>query len=125
MENLSFSGKEMTAIIYWAAKMAAADDRVSNSEIEMITTEMHRFGVSSSDAKKMFMLAETMDSVDAIKIVSSMTYAQKKYVAAYLGAQMTIDFDINEKEMALWRLVSTLCGLPTMSIKEAIAYMAD
>ena len=52
-----------------------------------------------------------------------MTYEQKKYVAAYLGTLMASDKDINDKELALWRLLSKLCGLPSMNITDAVEYM--
>lgn len=125
MESLSFSKNEMAAIIYWAAKMAAVDGHVDDSEIDMITSTVRRFGISSSEAKNMFLMAETVDPTDAVRIVSLMPYAKKRFVTAYLGTQIAIDYHIDDKEMALWALVSSICNLPTMSIKEAIDYMAD
>lgn len=37
---------------------------------------------------------------------------------------LAADRDIDDKEMALWRLLSQMCGLPTMSVKDAVFYMA-
>ena len=33
--------------------------------------------------------------------------------------------DIDDKELAVWRLTSTLCGLPSMTIKEAINHIKN
>ena len=57
--------------------------------------------------------------------IATMSDAQKRYVCAYLGMLMAIDGDIDDKEKALWKLVSTICDLPTMSIADAIDYMTN
>lgn len=66
-----------------------------------------------------------MDSSKALASIATMNDAQKRYVCAYLETLMAIDGDIDEKEKSLWKLVSTLCKLPTMSIADAIKYMAN
>ena len=65
-----------------------------------------------------------MEPVVAIAIISKMTEEEKRYVAAFLGAIIAIDGDINQEELKIWRIVSTFCELPTMSIADAISYMA-
>ena len=38
---------------------------------------------------------------------------------------MASDGDIDDNELALWTLISTLCGLPTMTVMEAINNMKN
>lgn len=66
-----------------------------------------------------------MSNADALAILVSLDDERKKYVSSYLGTIMVSDGDIDEKEMALWQLISTLCGFPTMSIKDAVNNMAN
>lgn len=66
-----------------------------------------------------------MGNADALAILVSLDDERKKYVSSYLGTIMVSDGDIDEKEMALWQLISTLCGFPTMSIKDAVNNMAN
>ena len=103
--------------------MAAADGKVEKSELTYIALEMARFGVK--DADSILKGAEEMDPTIALSIVSKMTPKEKKYVAAYLGTIMAVDGDIDAKELSLWRLTSSLCGLPTMNIQEAIQYIKE
>ena len=49
----------------------------------------------------------------------------KKYDASYLVVIMVSDGDVNEQELILWNLVSTLCSLPEMNITEAINNMKN
>ena len=105
--------------------MASADDRVEEKELAVIVNESKRFGVEPSMFDKLLELSNELEFSTAISLISKMDAEQKKYVAAYLGALMCIDGDINDTEMALWRLVSTLCGLPTMTAKEALEIMAS
>ena len=46
-------------------------------------------------------------------------------MAAYLGTIMAVDGDINDREMALWKLLSQICGLPTMTVADAVSYLAE
>ena len=124
-ENLSFSKQEMAAIIQLAGAMGAADGEVHPNELAMMANESNRFGISNEELKSLLDKASTMDGGAAIATIATMTDAQKRYVCAYLGALMAIDGEIDNKEMALWKLVSTLCKLPTMTIKDAITYMAN
>ena len=103
--------------------MAAADGKVEKSELTYIALEMARFGVK--DADSILKGAEEMDPTIALSIVSKMTPKEKKYVAAYLGTIMAVNGDIDAKELSLWRLTSSLCGLPTMNIQEAIQYIKE
>ncbi len=118
---MTFNGIEMSAIAKLALAMAAADGNVEKSELTYIALELARFGVK--DADPILKGAEDMDPTIALTVVSKMTSDEKKYVAAYLGTLMAVNGDIDDKELSLWRLTSTLCGLPSMNIQEAINYI--
>lgn len=125
MESLSFTKKEMAAIIKIASVMAAADGSLHNKETEMMTAEAFRFNLDENDVDQMLKLSNQMDAKEALAAIATMTDSQKRYVTAYLGTLMAIDGDVDDKEMSLWRLVSTICKLPSMSISDAIHYMAN
>lgn len=122
---MRFSKLEMTAIMNMVHTMIIADGRIDEEETSVISAEMIKFNIPLEDFKEIFIKGRDMDPVVAVEIVSKMTYGQREYVAAYLGTVMAIDGDIDEKEMALWRLLSKMCGLPTMSVGDAIKYMAE
>ena len=50
--------------------------------------------------------------------IANMDSNKKRFVAALLGIIMAADGNIDEKELALWRLVSSMCNLPTMNLTE-------
>ncbi len=105
--------------------MAAADGHLDVKELAVIANEAKRFGIPKDDFNLILSTGDAMDASDSIIIVKAMDTERKKYVAAYLGCIMAIDGDIDDKELAFWQLVSTLAGLPTMSINEAINYMSE
>lgn len=118
---MTFTSIEMSAIAKLALAMAAADENVEKTELAYIALELTRFGVK--DAEPILKGADEMDPTIALSVVSKMTPAEKKYVAAYLGTLMAVNGDIDDRELSLWRLTSTLCGLPEMTIQEAIDYI--
>ena len=122
---MKFNKVEMTAIMSMVHAMMVADGKLEDEETSMVTSEMLKFGIPLEDFKEIFLRGRDMDPDISIDIVSKMNYEQKKYVAAYLGTLMAIDNDIDDKEMALWRLLSQLCGLPSMSVIDAVRYIAE
>lgn len=52
-----------------------------------------------------------------------MTNEEKKYVTAYLGTIICADGKIEDSEIKTWALVTTICDLPKMSLREAIELM--
>ena len=125
MEQLSFSNVEMAAIIKTAMAMATADGKVEDNEKAMIAIEAARFNLGSDKFESLLKLSTSMSATDSLAMIAAMDAAEKRYVAAYLGAMIAADGDIDDKEMSLWRLVSTLCDLPTMTIVDAIDYMTN
>ena len=122
---MTFEQKEFAAIVRLAISMAAADGVFAENEKKAIALELARFGVSESNMPSLFAAAQAMDPADCMITVSNMRTGQKEYVAAFLGTLMMIDGEIADSEMKLWKLTSTLCGLPTMSVADALNYMAN
>lgn len=122
---MQFNGRELQAILKMANAMVMADGRVDENEVRVMTTELLRFGVPIDHVEKLLQGANVMSNSDALAILVSLDDERKKYVSSYLGTIMVSDGDIDEKEMALWQLISTLCGFPTMSIKDAVNNMAN
>ena len=113
----------MSAVTKLAMVMAGADGKVEQSELTYMALEMARFGIK--DADPVINGANAMDPTIAMAIIGKFDYERKKYVAAYLGTMMAADGDIDDKELAVWRLTSTLCGLPSMTIQEAINHIKN
>ena len=124
-QHLQFNTLELSAIVKLAKVMAAADGHLDVKELAVIANEAKRFGIPKDDLNLILSTGDAMEASDSIIIVKAMDTKRKKYVAAYLGCIMAIDGDIDDKELAFWQLVSTLAGLPTMSINEAINYMSE
>ena len=122
---MTFKKVEFAAIVKLAIAMAAADGVFAENEKKAIALELARFGITESDMKSLFSMAQCMTPAENINTVSGMSSEQKKYVAAFLGTLMMIDGDIADAEMKLWQLTSSLCGLPTMSVADALEYMAN
>lgn len=120
---MSFTGLEMSALTKLAMVMAGADGKVEQSELAYMAVEMARFGVM--DAEPVIRGANAMDPTIALAIVEKFDYERKKYVAAYLGTMMAADGNIDDKELAIWKLTSSLCGLPSMNIKEAVEFIQN
>ena len=92
---MTFTSLEFTAIAKMAKTMALADGVIQDQEILITIREFARFGVSSEQVKVLLDNADEMEPVVAIAIISKMTEEAKRYVAAFLGAIIAIDGDIN------------------------------
>lgn len=122
---MTFSGFEFAAIIKMANAMAFADGKVEKQELSSIVNEMQRFGVNPDDADSLLEASDKMETADAVSLISKMDLERKQYVAAFLGAIMAVDMEITDSEMAMWSLVSELCKLPTMSVRQALDIMTS
>ena len=120
---MTFSGFEFAAIIKMAKAMAFADGKVEKQELSSIVNEMQRFGVNPDDADSLLEASDRMETSDAVSLISKMDLERK--VAAFLGAIMAVDMEITDSEMAMWSLVSELCKLPTMSVRQALEIMTS
>ena len=120
-----FTNQELPAILRLAHAMANADGKITNEETQMIVLEMKRFGVDVNNARLIAEIGDKMPYGECCQIVSNMTAEEKKYVTAFLGTLICADGDVDDSEMKLWSLISTLCDLPTMNIFEAVKIMAN
>ena len=117
---MTFNGKELIAIIKMAKAMVKADGKIEPSELSVMAVELARFGVPENQLKTLLKASDNMETSQALVLINEMDEERKKYVASYLGVIMVSDGDVNEQELILWNLVSTLCSLPEMNITEAI-----
>lgn len=122
---MTFNGKELIAIIKMAKAMVKADGKIEPSELSVMAVELERFGVPENQLKTLLKASDNMETSQALVLINEMDEERKKYVASYLGVIMVSDGDVNEQELILWNLVSTLCSLPEMNITEAINNMKN
>ncbi len=120
---MTFNKLEFIAMIKLGKAMAAADGRLDEKELTLMSAVVISFGVSASDYAEMLELSDAIDATTALGIISGMTDSQKKYVCAFLANIMIVDGDVDAKEEALWNLTTALCDLPIMTIGEAVNYM--
>ena len=121
---MDFSRDELMAIAKIANAMIAADGKVEDNEMASWTLEMERFGIVEADFRSLYEQSEELQFVDALTVISNFDEERKRYVGAFIGTLMAIDGNIDDAELKLWQLVSTFCNLPTMSLGEALTYMA-
>ena len=108
-----------------AKAMVMADGKIEPSEIAVMTREFMRFGVPQNQVDLLLKASDNIEASQAVALVAGMDEERKKYVASYLGVIMAADGDIDDNELALWTLISTLCGLPTMNVLDAINNMKN
>ena len=117
--NLS---KEQKAAIYKVAEMMAnADGIVRPEEITGIEHALPLLGIA--DIKAAEMESKNMPPLESLNIISKLEQEVKKYVSACLGYVLSIDGDIDDSELALWRFLSELCDLPKMTNRQAISLL--
>lgn len=120
---MQFSGQELAAVMKMAIAMVGADGRSDEREMEVVKNELIRFGASVGQMLALSREAQNMEFQKAIGIISQFDYERKKYVSSYLAVIMIADGEIDDKEVSLWQLVSLLCGLPEMDVKQAVDNM--
>ena len=120
---MTFTLEERKAIYRIARAMVLADGNVDNNEMGALANEMFRIG---SDSAELIAFEEGLEAFApsmAINVISNFDDEKKKFFCAFLGALIIVDGEIDENEMKLWSLTSHFCGLPTMSVGDAIEYM--
>ena len=120
---MKFSGEELAAVMKLGMAMVAADGRSDKAEFEVVTKELTRFGASLVQILALAEKSKQMEFEKAIELVSHFDYERKKYVASYLAVIMIADGEIDEKEVALWQLVTMVCDLPEMDVEQAVDNM--
>lgn len=119
---MQFNGIQLAAITKAAYAMIAADGRVDDSETRLLVQELRSFGVSQEDAKNFTTVGMAMEPTTMLVTLSAMSDEQKKYVCGFLGSLMVVDGNIDDAEMKVWQLTSSLMKCPTMSLNEALEY---
>lgn len=114
-----FTEEEKKAITLVSLKMICADGKVEKEETDISFPILKEIGVESLD------IAKGMSPIEACSIISRMTEVEKKFVAAFLGVIMAIDGDVDEKELTLWQFISSMCNLPSMSVRQAKSDLAE
>ena len=122
---LQFNDNELKAILKVAKAMVLADGKVEKKELLVMTNELIRFGISREKIEGLAESAKNMDNSEALIALSKLDEERKKYVSAYLIMIMIIDGEMHDKEMILWELTTSLCGLPEINISEAIQLMSS
>ena len=126
MMVFNFKSEELFAIYKVASMMANADGVVYPDEEKCISDEMAHLGVATpEESKSVEDNGLAMKPLAAMNIISDFNNEQKRYINAFLGSIISIDGDIADAELALWRLVGELCDLPKMSVRQAINLFAN
>ncbi len=120
---MQFSGEELAAVMKLGMAMVAADGRTDESELEVVRIELARFGASAGQMLALSREAQIMEFDKAVRVISNFDNERKKYVASYLAVIMIADREIDDKEIALWQLLSLMCGLPEMDVNQAVDNM--
>ena len=123
--EMNFNGIQMSAVIKAANAMIAADGRIDEAETQLLSRELINFGVQPGQLPQLLELSQVMEPTTMLATLASMNDSQKKYVSGFLATIMVSDGDIDDAEMKLWQLTSTLMGCPTMSLQEALEYWAN
>ena len=118
---MRFNKRQMAALINVARAMINADGRIDDNENVVMALELFSFGVPKEDLQGLYAASDILEPSDAVAIISQFDLEQKTYVASFLGALMAADGNIDDREMVLWRIISDVCGLPKMTISEAIS----
>lgn len=118
---MKFNRRQMAAILNVGRAMISADGRIDENENVVMALELFSFGVPKEDLEGLYAASDILEPSDAVAIISQFDLEQKTYMASFLGALMAADGDIDDREMVLWRIISDVCGLPRMTISEAIS----
>lgn len=109
-----FSNLEKIAIAQVSFRMIAADGKVDHEERAITFPIWSKMQITGEHLRE----AGQMADLTSLSIIANMDSNKKRFVAALLGIIMVADGNIDEKELALWRLVSSMCNLPTMNLTE-------
>lgn len=121
--KLEFEYNEIIAIYKVAKMMADADGVYLNEEKECIVEEMQRLGIENLET--IVLDNENLKTLDAFIIIDKFSFESKKYVSAFLGKLMSVDGDIADIELALWRFICQVCNLPIMTNRQALNLMNE
>jgi len=122
---MNLSQNERMAVFNFLKVMVWADGKLDAKERIIAMLEPIRMGVDPSELEEFEQEASKLEFSDALEAIAHMNAENKKFTAALLGAAMYVDGEVDEEELKLWRFVTEICSLPTMTVKEASEYMAN
>jgi len=116
---MTFSKRELAAILNVANGMAQIDGKTDPIEMEVIYFQMKRLGI---EHEELLSLTDTalleMDPHSAMDIIAEMNTIQKQYVQALLIVVMASDGVIDEREMIMLHMLTMACGLPKINMND-------
>lgn len=121
---MTFNNLQLSAILKVGICMVNADGKVEQEEMKILAVGMAEFGVQEAQLKALMALADAMTPATMLATLSALNEDQKKFVCGFLATIMISDGDIDDSEVKLWQLTSSLAGFPTMSIAEAAEFWA-
>ena len=119
---MQFTGKELAALLKMGITMAGADGKFLDSEKAALTLGMAEFGLDTKAIAAETIIADAMTPVQALSILAALDPSQQKFATGFLASIMVSDGEVHDSEVKLWQLVCALCGFPTMSIAQALAF---
>lgn len=117
-----FNKRELAAILNIAHGMAQIDGKVEEIEMDVIYSEMtSRLGLEHDELLSLSEIAILdMDPHTAMNIVADMTPFQKQYVQALLVIVMASNGKIDEREMAMLKVITMVSGLPPINMNDIL-----
>jgi len=110
------------AILHLAKSMLLADGKIDEgNEYFILYNEFMRFGLDPKYIKPLLAQVDDLDPHKAVEVVAGLDDERKKDVTAFLAGLLAADNKIHEQEAALWKLISSICQLPTLDLQEAIS----
>jgi len=122
---MNFQGVELAAMTKLAQMMVNADGVVDKKELAVIAVELMRFGVTREEAEDIVHAADAFNVEDIVPTIKAMGKEEKKYIGAYLATIMASDGQIVDAEVKMWNVISLLCGIPDMSVTEALELLKN
>lgn len=124
--SFSFSSEELQAVSRVAVIMLKADGVTKDIETATLLRELGRFapeGINRIAA--IIRLGALMEEKKCYQVIKAMNSNQKYYISCLLVTLMVVDQDVAESEKIALAILITLCGLPVVSISDALQYMVD
>lgn len=122
---MTFTEKQLAAILKQAFVLAKADGKFTDKEKTAFMFELLKFGVSSDRVQSILELADSMDAAESLAAIATLTLEQKKYVNGFFSAVIVSDGNIDDKELTIWSIISALCDLPEMTLAEALNFWRE
>lgn len=118
-----FNESELAAILRLAYAIAMVDGKVEQEEVSAINDPFVYSRFPGREFNRLLDAAGDQDFAEATTLLSEMDDTKKKFATAYLGTVIASDGHIDDKEVAMWNLISIICNLPKMTIEEAMDIM--